>query len=159
MNQALSAGVVVAVLSALWLLGRPRPRRLLSTDTSAVAALNRAQVALVLPGEAEPSIPATAALPDPLWAPPTSPQDRLRLQRQLNSWWQSGPSGRKRAIEACDAWGHPSVLPWLRRGLRDADASVVALAAEAIAPYRGRLRGPAAPPQRARLPRNVARTL
>ena len=160
MNQALVGLVAATVLAGLWLLGRSRPRLLDTTDATAVGALNRAQVELVqapaaVTGEA-PASPASpwAAIP----ALGASAQERLRFERWLKERWRGAPADRLQAITACRQWGHPSVLPWLRRGLRDGDAAVVALAAEAIGPFRGPLRSAVADPQALRLPRNVART-
>ena len=48
MTQALSGGAVALVLLALWLLRRPRPQLMRSTDGAAVAALNRIQMELVV---------------------------------------------------------------------------------------------------------------
>lgn len=160
MNQALVAVVAVTVLTGLWLLGRPRPRWLVSTDATAVAALNRAQVELVqapaaVTGKASVRAASPSAVIPALGA---SAKERLRFERWLNELWRGGPADRLQALAACRQWGHPSVLPWLRRGLRDGDAAVVALAAEAIGPFRGPLRSAVADPQPLKLPRNVART-
>ncbi len=160
MNQAMAALVVATILSGLWLLGRPRPRLLASADTTSVAALNRAQLELV---QAPAVVPVEAAArPDSPWvavpALGASVQERLRFERWLKELWRGEPADRLRALAACRQWGHPSVLPWLRRGLRDGDAAVVALASEAIGPFRGPLRSAVADPQPLRLPRNVART-
>ncbi|MGB7565592.1 MAG: HEAT repeat domain-containing protein [Prochlorococcaceae cyanobacterium] len=156
----MAALVTAMVLSGLWLLGRPRPRLLDSAETTAVAALNRAQVELVQ--QAPAVVRAEAARPEsPLVAIPApggSVQERLRFERWLRELWRGEPADRLRALDACRQWGHPSVLPWLRRGLRDGDAAVVALASEAIGPFRGPLRSSVAGPQPLRLPRNVART-
>lgn len=158
MSQALSGLLVAAVLAGLWLLGRPRPRLLASTDTSAVAALNRAQITLVHPEEDEGSAAASAAA-DPTGSVPVSPQECRHRARELQRLWQSGPRGRRQVIELCAVSAHPSCLPWLRQGLRDSDSAVVALAAEAIAPFRGRLAARNESAQPTRLPRNVARIL
>ncbi|MFZ9753822.1 MAG: HEAT repeat domain-containing protein [Cyanobium sp.] len=52
MPPSLTAALVAALLTATWLLGRRRAPLLSSTDTSDVAALNRAQIALVQSGGA-----------------------------------------------------------------------------------------------------------
>ena len=68
MNQAMTGVVIAAVLAACWLLGRPRPKLLSSTDTAAVAALNRGQMELVL---ADPAAAATL---------PSAPVDRQKTR-------------------------------------------------------------------------------
>jgi hypothetical protein len=50
MPTSLTAALAAAVLAALWLLGKRRPPLIKDADTSAVAALNRAQIALVQAG-------------------------------------------------------------------------------------------------------------
>ena len=57
MTQALSGAVIAAVIAAYWLLGRRRPTILKSTDASAVAALNRSRMELVLPKDTQDSTP------------------------------------------------------------------------------------------------------
>ena len=131
----------------LWLITRRPPRALLrSTDTTAVAALNRAQIELVsqLEPVETPSNPPEAsssqggeAEAEPLPLPRTALQQRAFL-RQLSHWGAGGPEQRLRAVRAAGRWRHPAVLPLLRRGLRDGDPRVMAAAAAAIAPYRGR---------------------
>jgi len=130
----------------LWLITRRQPRTLLrSTDTAAVAALNRAQIELVSQVAAvePPSNPTAATSPERgeaeaelLPLPRTAFQQRAFL-RQLSHWGMGGPEQRLRAVRAAGRWRHPAVLPLLRRGLRDGDPRVMAAAAAAIAPYRG----------------------
>jgi hypothetical protein len=132
----------------LWLLTRRQPRTLLrSTDTAAVAALNRAQIELVSRVEPvaprpdadaaapQPQAGAAAAEPLPL---PTTPLERRLYLLQLRYWAAGDPEQRLLAVQAARRWRHPDVLPLLRRGLRDGDPRVMAAAAAAIAPYRGR---------------------
>jgi hypothetical protein len=162
MTQALSAVVIAAVIGGCWLLGRPRPKLLRSTDASQVAALNRGQMERLLATDR----PGAAASASPLvLQPPASwPRDgrsRQALLAQLERQFLAGGHQRRQAMELCRAWRHPAALPLIRRGLRDADTGVVALAAEAMTVFRGRTstgRSVQAPAQAARLPRNVSRT-
>jgi hypothetical protein len=132
----------------LWLITRRQPRTLLrSTDTAAVAALNRAQIELV--SQLEPVAPTpdanaagpqpqageAAAMPLPL---PTTTLERRAYLLQLRHWAAGDPEQRLQAMQAARRWRHPDVLPLLRRGLRDGDPRVMAAAAAAIAPYRTR---------------------
>lgn len=131
----------------LWLITRRPPRALLrSTDTTAVAALNRAQIELVSRVEAVDSPPDTAATAGPeqsaaaavLPPPPRTAFERRTYLRQLQLWGAGDPEQRLRAVRAARLWTHPALLPLLRRGLRDGDPRVMAEAAAAIAAYRGR---------------------
>jgi hypothetical protein len=161
MNPSL-LGVLAAVALAtgLWLAGR-RPRPLLkSTDTSEVAALNRARNALVW--EARQAPPAEEPPPEGAWngvvgaggdqsdgwAPrfPLASQPAARLsaaERQawlleLRRHYAAGGRQRLAAMRRARAWGRREVLPLLRQGLRDADPAVVREAARAMEAFRGR---------------------
>ena len=160
MTQALSGAAIAAVVAVCWLLGRPRPRILRSTDASAVAALNRSRMEWVLareseatePGDAEPETVEAITLPAP-----ADRRGRRRLLGQLEQQFLAGGEQRRQALAVCAAWRHRDTLPLLRRGLRDSDSQVAALAAEAMAHFRGRTAAPVQPVQ-ARPPRNVSRT-
>jgi len=165
MTQAFTGAAIAAVVAAVWLLGRPRRSLLRSTDASAVAALNRGQIERLLsspdgqqlggdePGNANGSAAASVAT----W--PRDARGRGLMLRQLEQQFQRGGEPRRQALAACRAWGDRATLPLIRRGLRDGDPAVVALAADAITAFRGRSTAPAPQAQRpARPPRNVART-
>jgi hypothetical protein len=183
MTQALSGGAVALVLLVLWLLRRPRPQLMRSTDGASVAALNRVQMELVVPGSGVEAVPGRELAPEvPPGRGPTpvpvgsagagsalvgwqtlAPQPRsLRetnaLLASLKASYALGGSARRQALETCLAWGHRSALPLLHLGLRDADPVVAGLAARGLDRFRGRSGPSARPAQAARLPRNVART-
>jgi hypothetical protein len=163
MNQALSGAAFAALLAVCWLLGQRRPRLLSSTDTTAVAALNRGQmerlvepVAGTAQGEAtEPPLPDQ--LPGPRQPWPLNARSRRQLLRGLQDAYARGGPLRRQAVEACRSWGHRDTLPLLRRALHDSDPAVVAIAASAMAGFRGRTSQPATPQPLARAPRNVSR--
>lgn len=159
MTQVLSAAALAAVVAACWLVGRPRPKILRSTDASAVAALNRSRMELVQGAAGAEPAPASAP-PQPAMPPLPAAADRRgrrQLLNQLERQFQAGGEQRRQALAVCLAWRHRDALPLIRRGLRDADSTVALLAAEAMAGFRGRSRA-ATPAQPARLPRNVSRT-
>ena len=153
MQNVLLPGAVVLLTVVLWLRRKPVKPMLSSTDASRVAQINRAQLELVI----EPAADGESA-DDSLesWMAPTTPLERLALERRLKADMQAGPEERLRTVRLAARWGHRSALPLLRQALRDSDARVVEIAAAAIAPFRG---APAAAPirQSARLPRNVSR--
>ena len=159
MTQALSGAAIAAVIAACWLLGRRRPTILKSTDASAVAALNRSRMELVLPRDSQDSTPeADAPVLDSRVLPaPADLRGRRQLLGELEQQFQAGGEQRVQALAVCSAWRHRDALPLIRRGLRDSDCQVAALAAEAMAHFRGR--SAAAPqPAPAKAPRNVSRT-
>ena len=164
MSQAFSGVVIAALIGVCWLLRRPRPRLLRSTDVAGVAALNCSQMERLV--VAEPQAAEDSAGPAPALSPlplpkPGDGRSRQALLTQLERQFQAGGQQRRQAMAVCGTWNHQAVLPLLRRGLRDADPSVVAIAATAMARFRGRgiprgLGSGGAQP--ARLPRNVSRT-
>lgn len=162
MNQLLAGGAALVLMAVLWGLGRRPGKTLLrSTDAASVAAINRAQLGLVQApaSEMEPriqpgSVEETSDLV--LFTPPVSSAERITLERHLREAMDQGdPAQRLEAIRVAGQWGHVSVLPLLRRGLRDPDSLVVEAAAKAIEHHRGATRP--SPVQKARPPRNVAR--
>ncbi|MFM7360632.1 MAG: HEAT repeat domain-containing protein [Cyanobium sp.] len=173
MNPSLLGAVSATLLVVLWLATRRRPRPFLrSADTSAVAALNRAQIAWVRPaeepgeeGELDADAAASAALGgmEPTSAgvagaglrlpAPGDARGRRRLLQRLAAAAAADPAERLEAMRIARRWGDRAVLPLLRRGLRDVHPAVVEQAALAMAAYRGR----PAQPSSAR-PRRVSRT-
>ena len=162
MNQLLAGGAALVLVVVLWSLGRRPGKTLLSsTDATSVAAINRAQLGLVQvsspqqnPETQEGSGKGTGDLAP--FQPPVSSAERISLERRLREAMDQGnPDQRLEAVRVAGQWGHASVLPLLRRGLRDADSLVVEAAATAIERHRGATRP--SPTQVARPPRNVAR--
>lgn len=166
MNPSLLAAVSALVAASWWLLSRRRPNLAASIDVQAIAALNRAQIALVAGSAAEttaaagPAVDgaghwtaAAAALPLP-----TTARQSAELRQYL--WQQlAGPAPQRlAAMQLAARWGNRAVLPLLQRGLRDVDPGVVRAAAAAMERFRGR--SSAAVPDQAPLPlpRNVSRT-
>ena len=157
MTQALSGAAIAAVIAACWLLGRPRPKILRSTDASAVAALNRTQMELVLVRDEGPAV--DHPIPIPLALPTAADRrGRLQLLAELERQFQAGGSQRQQALAVCAAWRHRDALPLIRRGLRDSDQQVAALAAEAMQAFRGRTAEATAQVTPVKPPRNVSRT-
>ena len=175
MTQALSGAAIAAVIAVCWLLGRPRPKLLRSTDASGVAALNRQQMERVVdspddrgaaPADQDTWNPSDwAGLPAPSDAAlafhgascwPRNGRERTLLLAQLETQFRLGGEARRQAMALAAAWGQRATLPLLRRGLRDTDPEVVALAAGAMERFRGST--VAGPQPAARAPRNVSRT-
>jgi hypothetical protein len=187
MNPSLLGAAAASLLVLLWLLGRRRPRPFLrSDDTSAVAALNRAQITRLAPdpsarrddpgafpiplaaarmapsatGYAGPT--ATPAGPSPLASvPPPAPGDlrgRRLLLARLTAAAHGPPDERLAALRLARRWRHPVTLPLLRRALRDVHPAVVHEAALALEAYRGRTAPSAPAASRSSSPRKVART-
>ena len=153
MQNVLLPGAVVLLTVVLWLRRKPVKPMLSSTDASGVAQLNRAQLELVIEPASE--VDSSDGVLE-AWTAPTTPLERLDLERRLRADMEAGPEERLRAVRLAARWGHRSALPWLRQALWDSDARVVEAAAAAIAPFRG---APAAAPTRqpTRPPRNVSR--
>ena len=154
MQNVLLPGAAVLLVVVVWLRSRSGRPMLRSTDASGVAALNRVQLSRVI---AEPeTVAADPVVTLDAWQPPRSERECLELKTQLRLAMNAGPDERLEAVRIAARWGAASVLPLLRRALRDSDSRVVEAAAAAIAPQRGATRRP--PVQPSRPPRNVART-
>ena len=162
MNQLLAGGAALVLVVVLWSLGRRPGKTLLSsTDATSVAAINRAQLGLVQVSSPQQDLETQAGSGKRTgdlapFQPPVSSAERISLERRLREAMDQGnPDQRLEAVRVAGQWGHASVLPLLRRGLRDADSLVVEAAATAIERHRGATRP--SPAQVARPPRNVAR--
>ena len=157
MQNVLLPGAAIVLALVLWLRGRSGRPMLRSTDASGVAELNRSQLSLVHDSAEFKDLNDDHA-PEEInsWRPPATERDRLDLYNQLRRSMEGAPEERLEAVRIAALWRTASVLPLLRRALRDSDSRVMAAAAAAIAPRRGAPRrlDVQAPP----LPRNVART-
>jgi hypothetical protein len=162
MNASIPAALLMLLLAGGWWLGRRRARPFLrSTDTSAVAALNRTQIERLQarrPASAEVGAPEHAAsvLRGPSVTPaaagsrsgqdleatmpplPLQARDRRRLLRQLQAWMAGTREQRLQALAIAAQSSRRDVLPLLHRGLRDPDPAVMAASAAAMARFRGR---------------------
>ena len=87
MNQLLAGGAAVVLVAVLWLLGRRPSKTLLrSTDAGSVAAINRAQLGLVLSEASAPLEPSATSersesSVDQVVEPPVGPAARLALTK------------------------------------------------------------------------------
>ncbi len=156
MNASIPAALLMLLLAGGWWFGRRRSRPFLrSTDTTAVADLNRAQIerlqALAPAPAAEPgSLPqqlatvpeVAAALPvafeETCRALPLDAGERGRCLRLLQGWMTGSREQRLQALAIACQSTRRDVLPLLRLGLRDPDPAVMAAAAAGIARFRGR---------------------
>jgi hypothetical protein len=152
MQNVLVPGAVGLLAVFLWLQRKPLKPMLSSTDASAVAQLNRTQLELVIEAE---QLSKIEDLDLSAWTSPVTVQETISLQKALRFGMNSGPEERLLAVRQAARWGHRSVLPLLRRALRDSDPRVVESAAQAIEPFRSTPHRTVV--QAARPPRNVSR--
>ncbi|QPN62886.1 hypothetical protein [Synechococcus sp. CBW1004] len=154
MNASIPAALLMLLLAGGWWLGRRRPRPFLrSTDTTAVADLNRAQIERMLlrtatPSEEEerdpaatgimPLRPAATGAVAGVSALPLQRGERRRRLRELHGWMRGSREQRLRALAIARGSSGREVLPLLRLGLRDPDPAVMASAAAAMERFRGR---------------------
>ena len=163
MHPSLPAALLMLLLAGGWLLGRRRARSYLrSTNTAAVAELNRSQIDRLKVRQASsdppsaaapeaisavtsPSIAAAAAGSPPaggLEAPPAAfplvAGGRPRRRIQLQAWMRGSREQRLQALDIARQCDRREALPLLRLGLRDPDPAVMAAAAAAMVRFRGR---------------------
>ena len=163
MNPSVLGGGAALLVVLAWLITRRKPVPVLrSTDASEVAALNRAQITQVIASAAAPQAPEAMAQEEHqvgLVLPvPGDARGRAELLRELAVQLQGTNAERLAAISVAASWADRSVLPLLRRGLRDVDPRVVLAASTGMAAFRGRTAGQGVLGQieRLPLPRNVA---
>ena len=160
MNQVFAGATALILALLLWALGKNPSRSLISKRAQHnVGALKLQQVALVETSKGAGSRQQKSqSIIELDWKVPTSAQERIRLQKQLHQLMAKGPEERLKAVILADRWGHATVLPILRRALKDSDNRVMVAAASAFQKHRGvpsktnnQMEGTSRPP------RNVAR--
>ena len=87
---------------------------------------------------------------------PTS-LNSIETKKQLTKLISSNPSDRLLAIQIASQWDNKKALPFLRRGLKDSDSSVVIASAAGISSYKGKTTDMNKKSQISRPPRNVSR--
>ena len=70
------------------------------------------------------------------WSMPSTEQKQIALRKKLFKLISAGPEERLEAVSIASAWGHPSILPILRRGLKDSDSRIVLNAAIGIEKHK-----------------------
>ena len=81
----------------------------------------------------------------------------IETKKQLTKLISSNPSDRLLAIQIASQWDNKKALPFLRRGLKDSDSSVVIASAAGISSYKGKTIDMNKKSQISRPPRNVSR--
>ena len=71
----------------------------------------------------------------PAW--PTGSRERRQFVAHLGALYLGNGESRLRAMDLARQWGHPSVLPLVRQGLRDVSPAVMREAALAMESFRG----------------------
>ena len=80
----------------------------------------------------------------------------IETKKQLTKLISSNPSDRLLAIQIASQWDNKKALPFLRRGLKDSDSSVVIASAAGISSYKGKTVDFHKKSQASRPPRNVS---
>ena len=80
----------------------------------------------------------------------------IETKKQLTKLISSNPSDRLLAIQIASQWDNKKALPFLRRGLKDSDSSVVIASAAGISSYKGKTIDIDKKSQASRPPRNVS---
>ncbi len=137
MNQ-IFAGAAALIFTVIMLGLGKRPRAIITQKVNSTfqTGLRQEEPGLVLKSKTSVSKKSKAANSETTWQPPRTVQERLKLQKMLKSSINSGPSERLKAVKIASQWGHRSVLPILRRGLKDSDLRVVSAATAGIQSYR-----------------------
>lgn len=163
MHPSIPAALLMLLLAGGWLLGRRRARPFLrSTNSAAVAELNRSQIDRLKVCQASsdppsaaapeaisavtsPSIAAAVAGSPPAGGPEAPPAafplvagGRPRRRIQLQAWMRGSREQRLQALDIARQSERREALPLLRLGLRDPDPAVMAAAAAAMVRFRGR---------------------
>ncbi len=138
MNQVFAGVAALIIALTLWGLGK-KPRSLLITKSTQNQwnGPGQEQLSLVTNAiSAKRNQDENKYFHKSKWHPPQTMQERISLQKQLKKLISGNPEERLEAITLSKAWGHTTILPILRKGLKDSDGRVVAMAASAIEKFR-----------------------
>ena len=139
MNQVLAGATALIIAGLLWGFGKkPRGGFIQHKDQKYIKAHNFEQIGLVHSSQ-ESSIKKSIVhvINETDWEPPKNPQERIILRELLQKLITGSPDERLQAVTISDLWGHATILPILRKGLRDSDSRVIAKAASALEKHRG----------------------
>ena len=139
MNQVIAGATALILALLLWGLGK-KPSKSFSSKRGQhnVGALKLQQISLVesTKGSASKHQKNQSGI-EIDWKGPRNVQERIKLQKQLTQLITKGPEERLKAVILADRWGHASVLPLLKRALKDSNSQVMAAAASAFEKHRG----------------------
>ena len=158
MNQVLAGTTALILTFLLWGLGK-KPRNFLAikNNQNLIQGFNGSQITLVKAFKSLENTKAQTISKFKVdWSPPQSSQERMLLRKKIHQLIAGGPEQRLEAVILSDLWGHLSVLPILKQGLRDTDIDVVKSAAEALLKYKGNSNQDGQESGSDRPPRNVA---
>ena len=152
MNQIFTAGAAFLVVLSLWGLGR-KPKNFFSRFKEQPISI--AQTELLDSAKTDQKIERFHHEDDySKWIPPNNPKDRMDLRKKVFRLIQLGPQERMYAVQIANKWADVSLLPILRRGLKDSDSRIVVCSAEGISRFRS-ISKDRKPQTSSRAPRNV----
>ena len=138
MNQVLAGTTALILALVLWGLGKkPRTALASKTDQGLLGVTNHQNPALVLNNSSNTRNNQKNSNLELEWQPPKTIQEKILIRQKLKHLINGCPEERLQAIIIADLWGNKTVLPILRRGLKDADSKVVKASAKALEKYKG----------------------
>ncbi len=139
MNQVLAGTTAVIIALLLWGFGK-KPRSLFTQNKGSEFLESTTNQELVIGkdrNDAKGKRNQVNSKFEINWIPPKTIQEQILLRKKLRLLMASGPEDRLQAVILADLWAHLTVLPIIRRGLKDANSDVVVAAAKALEKYRG----------------------
>ncbi len=160
MNSAVASSVAFVLALLIWSLTKNSKKPFISDRNQNLEKLNVIAPPSTLVSQAKSSkgIEVTSVPKNDLddWQSPRNPQERINLKNHLLKLIQGNPDERLKAINIAQRWGHTTVIPILRRGLKDSDSRVMSTSAAAITKFRGSVNQKSQEAETLRPPRNVA---
>ena len=134
MNQIFAGGI--ALIIAFWLFAKGKKPQFQSTsDPSYINNRPQSDTSFVEIYSPQEKLGKSAS-ENILWSKPKKPRDKILLRKQLMKLMQAGPEERLQAIVIASRWGNSTILPILKRGLKDSDMRVMITAAEGIQKFK-----------------------
>ena len=134
MNQILAASIGLILALFLWSLGKKIPK---TSKTNFINDFEQKKSLVESRKTSQISIPNNNK--EIIWIEPKNTREKINLRKKLFKLISLDPENRLNAVDIASRWGDLSVLPIIRRGLKDADSRVVIAAAKGIQQYKKQL--------------------
>ena len=136
MNQILGASIALILTLILWGFGQKPSKKLYKGSTKLFPHGSNQQTINLVKNYSKGKTQVIKNADKLLLEIPHSKREKLNLRKKLFKLICSGPEERLLAVKIASNWNDASLLPILRRGLKDFDSRVIIAAAKGINKHR-----------------------
>tara|TARA_Y100001968_G_C18949072_1_gene522325 strand:+ start:101 stop:580 length:480 start_codon:yes stop_codon:yes gene_type:complete len=137
MNQVFAGSIALILALLLWGIGKKSKKGISqTTENKFLSSNNQSQTSLVKETRKKDNHLKVKQENTNVWTKPKTKKQKIILKSKLFKLIQAGPEERLYAVQIATKWGDSSVLPIIRRGLKDSDSNIVIAAAKGIDKYK-----------------------